>query len=255
MSKNRIESLFETLKEKNKKAFVAYLMSGENSLEKTKQDVLKLEELGADLIELGVPFSDPAADGEIIQKAGIKALKNGVSIKDVLSLTADIRKSSQIPIVIMTYLNPILSLGVEEFFLKASEAGVDGVIIPDVPIEESSIVKDEADKRGISFIPLVTLTSTVERIEKICNLASGFVYSVNILGVTGKMDKISSGATELLQRVKSISSVPVLAGFGVSTPEKAREMKKNCDGVIVGSQIIKLINENKFQDIKKLIDA
>lgn len=253
--KNRIEALFQKLKHENKKAFVSYLMTGEVSIEKTKEDVLKLEEIGADLIELGVPFSDPAADGKIIQEAGVRALKNGVTIKDVLKLVIELRKITNIPIVLMTYLNPVFSMGIKNFFNEAENAGVDGIIIPDLPYEEYSLIKDEVENSSISFIPLVGLTSSKERIERISNIASGFLYAVNVLAVTGGDTVLTDRTNNLLDEARSISKVPVLSGFGVSTVEKVDLVKNHCDGVIVGSKIITLIQENKWDEIEKLIQA
>lgn len=252
---NRIDLLFKRLKKENKKAFVAYLMTGEESLEKTKEDILRLQGMGTDLIELGVPFSDPAADGKVIQDAGLRALKNNVSIKDVLNLVKDIRKETEIPIVIMTYLNPILSLKIEGFFKKASEVGVDGVIIPDLPYEEYSLIKDSIENSGVNYIPLVGLTSEEERIKNISEIASGFLYAVNVLAVTGGDTSLTDRTNKLLDKAKGISNVPVLSGFGISTVEKVNQVKGHCDGIIVGSKIITLINENKWDEIEKLIRA
>lgn len=253
--KNRIDALFEKIKSKNKKAFVSYIMTGEVSLEKTKEDVLKLETLGVNLIELGVPFSDPAADGKVIQDAGVKALKNNVSIKDVINLVKEIRTITNIPIVLMTYLNPVFSMGIESFFKDAEKAGVDGIIIPDLPYEEYSLIKNEVENSSISYIPLVGLTSGRERIEKISSIASGFLYAVNVLAVTGGDTLLTDRTNDLLDEARSISNVPVLSGFGVSTVEKVNLVKNHCDGVIVGSKIITLIKENRWDEIEKLVKA
>lgn len=253
--KNRIDVLFEELKKENKKAFVSYLMTGEVSLEKTKQDVLNLEKMGANLIELGVPFSDPAADGKVIQDAGIRALKNNISIKDVLNLVSEIRQISSIPIVIMTYLNPVFSMGIENFFTEASKVGVDGIIVPDLPYEEYPLIKNEIEKSGVYYIPLVGLTSDADRIEKISKISKGFLYAVNVLSVTGENTVLTDRTNELLDRAREISKVPVLSGFGVSTVDKVNLVKNHCDGVIVGSKIISLLNENNLDGIQNLINA
>lgn len=252
---NRINKLFKGLREENKKAFVTYLMTGEESLEKTKQDILRLEKMGTHLIELGVPFSDPSADGKVIQDAGIKALEKNISIKDVISLVKDIRELSEIPIVIMTYLNPVFSMGIDKFFKEASKVGVDGIIIPDLPYEEYNMIKYEVENNNVLFIPLVGLTSGRDRIEKISAMAKGFLYAVNVLSVTGENTKLTDKTNLLLDDARSISNVPVLSGFGVSSVEKINSVKKHCDGVIVGSKIIKLIQENNWDEIQNLINA
>ncbi len=253
--KSRIDLLFENLKKENKKAFVAYIMTGEVSIEKTKEDILRLEKIGVNLIELGVPFSDPAADGKVIQEAGERALKNNVSIKDVISLIKELRSITNIPIVVMTYLNPVFSMGIKNFFSEAGEAGLDGVIIPDLPYEEYSLVKEEVENSPIAYIPLVGLTSGAERIEKISKIASGFLYAVNVLSVTGGETSLTDRTNMLLDEAGRISNVPVLSGFGVSTVEKINQVKSHCDGVIVGSKIITLIQENKWDEIEKLVNA
>lgn len=253
--KNRIDIMFENLKEQNKKAFIAYLMTGEESIEKTKKDILKLEEMGANLIELGIPFSDPAADGKVIQNAGIKALKNNISIKDVLELVEDVRKETNIPIVIMTYLNPIFSMGIKCFFNKASKVGVDGVIIPDLPYEEYNMIEEFVENGDVAYIPLVGLTSDEKRVEDISKIAKGFLYAVNVLAVTGGDTSLTDRTNGLLERAKEISKVPVLSGFGISTVEKVNQVKEYCDGVIVGSKVITSIQEDKWDDIQDLINA
>lgn len=253
--KNRIDLLFENLKKENKKAFVAYIMTGEVSIEKTKEDILRLEKIGVNLIELGVPFSDPAADGKVIQEAGERALKNNVSIRDVILLIKELRCITNIPIVAMTYLNPVFSMGIKNFFTEASEAGLDGVIIPDLPYEEYSLVKEEVENSTIAYIPLVGLTSGSDRIEKISKIASGFLYAVNVLSVTGGETSLTDRTNMLLDEAGRISKVPVLSGFGVSTVEKINQVKSHCDGVIVGSKIITLIQEDKWDEIEKLVNA
>ncbi|MEG2892804.1 MAG: tryptophan synthase subunit alpha [Clostridium sp.] len=251
---NRLTQVLDALKENNKKAFTAYIMAGEDGIEKTINDAEILYNMGVDILELGVPFSDPAADGQTIQRAGEKALRNGTTIYSVLKASKSIKEKTNMPIVIMTYLNPILSVGIEEFFRKAYENGVNGVIIPDVPLEESTPFIKASLENNISYIPLVTLTSSESRIISILEKASGFVYCVNTLSVTGKENKLSENTINLLKKVKKLSKLPVLSGFGISTSQDARELAKYSDGVIVGSQIIKHIQNKEYKKIKNIIE-
>ncbi|MEG2338397.1 MAG: tryptophan synthase subunit alpha [Clostridium sp.] len=251
---NKLIEILSNLKANSKKAFTAYIMAGERGIKGTIEDAVRLREMGTNILELGVPFSDPAADGLTIQEAGKRALSNGTTIYDVLNCVEEIKKRVDMPIVIMTYLNPILSVGIEKFFTLSREKGVDGVIIPDVPLEEANPYIDSCIKNNVSYIPLVTLTSSTERIKKIVNIASGFVYCVNTLSVTGKENKISNDTLNLLKQVKSFSNVAVLSGFGISTKEEARELANASDGVIVGSQIIKHLQNKEYKKIKNIIE-
>ncbi|OFI06089.1 tryptophan synthase alpha chain [Clostridium acetireducens DSM 10703] len=253
MGVSRINKAFKNLKLQNKKAIIPYIMAGDKGMEFTEKLVYTLEKLGATVIEIGVPFSDPVADGPTIQAAGKRALEKGVNIKQILDLVKKIRNNSSIPIVLMTYLNPVLQYGVEEFCNKCKEVQLDGLIIPDLPLEELEIVEPFAKKAELAIIPLVTLTSGKERIEVICRRGEGFIYTVTVTGVTGARKEMDSDLTKLLKEVKSISKLPVVAGFGISTNEQIKEITKYVDGVVVGSKIVDLAYREDFNGIAELM--
>ncbi|WP_079510297.1 tryptophan synthase subunit alpha [Mesobacillus jeotgali] len=249
---DRIE---KALTEKSKKAFVPYIMAGDGGLESLKEKLLFLQECGADAIEIGIPFSDPVADGPTIQKAGIRALARGITVKKVLQNLESYKNEVSIPVILMTYLNPLVAYGIDAFSHDAANAGVSGCIIPDLPIEEEELVLGSFEQAGLSLIRLVTLTTPKERIKEIAERATGFIYAVTVTGITGTRNKFSEDLAEFLNSVKSASSVPVLAGFGVSTEAQVEEVCKHCDGVIVGSKIIDLFEQNKLEEIKNLIKS
>ncbi len=255
---NRIDEKFLKLKGLNKKAFIPYIMAGDPSLQRTMENVLLLEECGADVVELGVPFSDPLADGPTIQRAAERALKEGVTLRKVISFMRELRRHTQIPVILMTYYNPVFKYGDELFFSDAADAGVDGVIIPDLPPDEAGSVIRSAKMKGLSAIFLVAPTSTEERIRKIVQVSSGFVYYVSITGITGSRLAIDDTLKSHIGRVKQMTSKPVAVGFGVSTPDDAQNVAQIADGVIVGSAIVKKLHEHpeSARDfIKKLREA
>lgn len=255
---NRIDEKFLKLKGLNKKAFIPYIMAGDPSLQRTMENVLLLEECGADVVELGVPFSDPLADGPTIQRAAERALKEGVTLRKVISFMRELRRHTQIPVILMTYYNPVFKYGDELFFSDAADAGVDGVIIPDLPPDEAGSVIRSAKMKGLSAIFLVAPTSTEERIRKIVQVSSGFVYYVSITGITGSRLAIDDTLKSHIERVKQMTSKPVAVGFGVSTPDDAQNVAQIADGVIVGSAIVKKLHEHpeSARDfIKKLREA
>ena len=239
----------------NQKAFVPYIMAGDGGLETLKDKLLFLQENGVDAVEIGVPFSDPVADGPTIQQAGIRALGAGVSLTRVLEAIQSFKEEITIPLILMTYTNPVIAFGVERFAEKAALAGIDGCIIPDLPIEEEDLFSPSLEKEGIELIRLVTVTSPDERIEKIAAKGNAYVYAVTVAGITGARSGFQSELGGFLAKVKKASKLPVLAGFGISTPEHVREMNKHCDGVIVGSKIVELFHENNLEEIKQLIAA
>lgn len=236
-------------------AFVPYIMAGDRGLQKLKEDILFLQEAGVTAIEVGIPFSDPVADGPVIQAAGERALRKGVTLRKILMTLQEIRSQVKIPLVVMSYLNPIMRYGLEQFAKDAKIAGVEGVIIPDVPLEEYSVVKPILTAEEIALIPLVSLTSPTERIHKIAAAAEGFIYAVTVNGVTGERTSFDEQLMEHLQKLKEKSPVPVLAGFGISTEEQIRAFEKNVDGVIVGSSIVKALENGELEKIKRLINA
>ncbi|KAB2338102.1 tryptophan synthase subunit alpha [Cytobacillus depressus] len=248
---NRIEKVMQTLVKNNENAFVPYIMAGDALVEQ----IAFLEKAGATAIEIGIPFSDPVADGPVIQRAGKRSLENGTTLRGVLRTIADIRPIIHTPLIIMTYMNPIMALGISEFIDECSRSGIDGLILPDLPIEEEEIIAPFAEKAGIEIIRLVTLTSPLERIEEISKKGRGFLYAVTVNGITGARKGFNEQLGEHLQRVKSVSSLPVLAGFGISSPSHVQEMNQYCDGVIVGSKIIELLEARDLAGIEELINA
>lgn len=247
--------LLNEKKEKGEKAFIPYIMVGEDSLERTYKDILFLEKEGATLIELGIPFSDPASDGTVIQESGIKALKNGVNVHKVFELISKVREVSEVPLVIMSYINPIFKFGLEEFFKRASELSVQGVILPDVPIEEFSFIEKYIKKYEIDYVPLYSPTTPLERIKDLCEVGAGFLYVVTSLGVTGEKEIDKKNLGDSLTKIRENSTLPIMAGFGISSKDDVKEIKQYSDGVIVGSKIIKLLRGDGYAEISELIKA
>lgn len=242
---SRIDHKFSQLLKSGRKALIPYIMAGDPSLEKTKKIILDLESAGADIIELGVPFSDPLADGPTIQQAAERSLKKGTTLKKVLNLVKEIRKDTDIPLILMTYFNPVFKFGIESFVKDAVRKGVDGVIIPDlIPDEAEDFVK-LAKRHGLNTIFLLAPTSTIERIKKVSQVSSGFIYYVSITGITGS--KLTTGKTmkDTLNAIKIHTKKPVAVGFGISNAREAKTVAKLADGVIIGSAIVKLINQKK----------
>ena len=221
------------------KAFIPFITCGDPSLDVTKELVFAMSEAGADLIELGIPFSDPTAEGPVIQGANLRALSGGVTTDKVFTMVEEIRKSCETPLVFMTYANVVFSYGTERFMKRASEAGMNGLILPDVPFEEKTEFDVVAKQYGLDLISLIAPTSH-ERITKIAKEAEGFVYCVSSLGVTGTRSEITTDIGAMVQLVKAAKDIPCAVGFGISTPEQAKKMAAQSDGAIVGSAIVKL---------------
>jgi tryptophan synthase alpha chain len=243
---SRIKNTFSRLKKKNEKALIPYLMAGDPDLAATKQLVLALEKAGCDIIELGAPFSDPLADGPTIQKAAIRALAHHTNIKDVLGLVAEVRKESKIPLIIMTYYNLIFHYGEERFVKDAVAAGLDGIILPDLPPEEAGTLMPLAKKAGLDTIFLLAPTSTDDRIKAVSKVSQGFIYYVSLTGVTGSHLGLQQAAIKSsIARIKEQTDKPVAVGFGIATPDQAAQVAgSGADGVIVGSALVKVIEEN-----------
>lgn len=235
---SKIKKAFE-----NKKAFIAFITAGDPSLEKTEEFVLTAEKAGADLVEIGIPFSDPIADGPVIQEASVRALKNNVTTDDVFELVASIRKKTDIPLVFLTYLNPVFKYGYEKFLARCKELGLDGLIIPDLPFEEKGEIAPLAREYGVDIISLIAPTSE-QRIQTIAKDSSGFLYIVASMGVTGMRAEIKTDLPSILKAVKEASDTPTAVGFGIHTPKQAKEISQYADGVIVGSAIVKIIAEH-----------
>lgn len=241
---SRIETTFKQLKAENKKAFIPYIMAGDPDLEKTMEHVMLLTKCGADIIELGVPFSDPLADGPTIQRAAERALKAGVTLKKIIPFVKKLRQHTQIPIVLMTYYNPVFKYGEGSFIKDSMDAGIDGVIIPDLPPEEGEDFIKLSGDANFSTIFLIAPTSTKERIKKIVSSCSGFVYYVSMTGITGSKLALDETFKNHIAQVKKSTDRPVAVGFGVSTPEDAERIAQIADGVIVGSAIVKKFYEH-----------
>ncbi len=227
---------------KNGKAFIGFLTAGDPTCEKTVEYILAMVEAGCDLIEIGIPFSDPMAEGVVIQDANVRALKHSTTTDDVFDIVAKVRQKTDVPIVFLTYINPVFFYGYEKFFKKCSELGVDGIISPDLPYEEKGEIADIALENGVDVISLIAPTSK-ERIQKIAADATGFIYVVSSLGVTGMRSEIKTDLNAILSDIRDVTDLPLAVGFGINTPEQASQIGKIADGVIVGSAIVKIIEE------------
>jgi len=235
---NRIASVFT---KPNHTAFISYVTVGYPSIEATLKVVSILANSGCDIIELGIPFSDPIADGVTIQKASFHALQNGVTPKVCLQVAKELSQKVEIPLIFMTYFNPVFSYGLEEFCDACVNSGIDGLIIPDLPPEEGSELELIAQNHAIDLIYLLAPTSTEERIQLVAQRSRGFIYLVSVTGVTGARDNLPPNLEDFVTRVRRVASQPLCVGFGISTPRQARQIARIADGVIVGSRIIQLM--------------
>ena len=226
----------------NKKAFIPFITCGDPDLETTKKLVIEMEANGADLIELGIPFSDPTAEGPVIQGANIRALSNGITTDDIFDMVEELRETVKIPLVFMTYANVVFSYGKDRFFANCKNAGIDGIILPDVPFEEKAEFEVVAMEYDVDFISMIAPTSK-ERIDMIAKEAKGFIYVVSSLGVTGTRAEINSNIKDLVERVRKNTDVPCAVGFGISNPKQAATMAGISDGAIVGSAIVRMIEK------------
>lgn len=253
---NRIDQKFQELKAAKKKAFIGYITAGYPSLKMTEELVLGLEKSGVDIIELGVPFSDPLADGPTIQAASQKALEKGTTLEKIFDVVEKIRKASQVPICLMTYFNPVFHYGEKKFVQTAKQKGVDGVIIPDLPPEEAGQLISEARIQDLSTVFFLAPTTKDTRIKKIVNDATGFIYYVSIAGVTGERTEIPASVVANVKKAKKITDKPICVGFGISNPQQVKKIAHMADGVIVGSAIINQITENmeKRDSVKKVCE-
>ena len=239
-----IDNKFEDLKETKKLALMPFLMAGDPSLEITSEILMILQEKGADLIELGIPYSDPLADGPIIQFSASRALKSGTTINRVLTLLKSLKGKLNIPIILFTYFNPLLSFGFNAFCEMAANSGVAGLIIPDLPLEEASDYSEIAQKYSLDLILLVAPTTPLERMKRISDVTKGFTYLVSVTGVTGERNQLENRVEKLIKELKNISSNPVAVGFGISSPDHVKKVQQwGADGVIIGSAFVKRICE------------
>ena len=242
---NRLDATFDRLKARGEKALIAYVMAGDPSLQETEALVLELERAGADVIELGVPFSDPIADGPVIQKAAERALRGGASLRRILAALGSLRSKTQIPLVLMSYYNTIHALGTTAFCRQAAEAGVDGVIVPDMPPEEAGPLEAAAARSGLRLIFLLAPTSTPARLAMVAKRSRGFVYYVSLTGITGARLTDLAGVRRNVAKIRQATKVPVAVGFGIATAEDAAQVAGIADGVIVGSAIVRQIAEHQ----------
>ncbi len=224
-------------------ALIPFLTAGDPNLEKTAEYIAVLEKAGADIIEIGIPFSDPIAEGPVIQAADTRSLANGTSVKDIFALVRKVRQTSSIPLVLMTYANPVFYYGYDAFFEEAAKAGADGIIIPDMPLEEREEAAVPAAKQGITMISMAAPNSD-SRLQAIASGAEGFVYAVSSAGVTGMRDTITTDIQQFTASIRRYTETPVAVGFGIHTPEQAKEIGRYADGVIVGSGIVQIIAEH-----------
>lgn len=250
---NRIDAKFQELKLNNRKALITFITSGDGGFDTTEKAVFAMQNAGADIIELGIPFSDPIAEGPVIQAASERALANGTTLVGIFNMVKKIRQKTDIPLVMMMYLNTIYRFGTERFFSMCDEYGIDSVIVPDMPFEEADEIKDTAEKYGKYSISLVTPTSH-ERIEKIASNAKGFLYCVSSTGVTGIRSSFTTDFDEFFGTIKKYAEIPYAVGFGISSPEQAYKMSQYCDGVIVGSAIVKIIEQYGKDSAEKVYE-
>ena len=241
--KNRIDQCFSNLQESGKSAFVAYICAGDPTMERSLEIMHALDTAGADIIELGIPFSDPMADGIVNQMAAHRALEAGGNTKQVLDLIQNFRKSSETPIVLFTYLNPVYAYGFSAFHRDAAEAGADGILLLDLPPEEAAINQELAESNELKHIRLIAPTSPDERIPELAGSSEGFIYYVSREGVTGAQTSLAEGIEQNVAGIKEHSNVPVVVGFGISTPEQSAEVARSADGVVVGSAIVRIVEE------------
>ncbi|MFO7973676.1 MAG: tryptophan synthase subunit alpha [Candidatus Hydrogenedentota bacterium] len=240
---NRIEARFQELRTAGKKAFIPYITAGDPTLDRTAEFVIALEQAGADVIELGIPFSDPLADGVVNQEAAMRALRHNISLRDVIGMVKKVREQTEVPIVLFTYFNPVYAYGIERFGPDCQDAGVDGVLCVDLPPEEAKDYKACLDAQDIATIFLLAPTSTEKRIEAVSKQSRGFVYYVSRTGVTGEQAQVERDVGDMVAKIKSHTDKPVAVGFGISKPEHATEIARYADGVIVGSAIVRMIGK------------
>jgi tryptophan synthase alpha chain len=249
-------------------AFIGFVTGGDPTIDKSREFILEMIRAGADLVEIGVPFSDPIAEGPVIQQANLRALAAGATVEKLFSLVESLRAETQVPLVFLTYLNPVYHYGYDAFFKRSQKAGLDGIIIPDLPFEEQGEVRDVSSKYGVDLISLIAPTSGTpaepaaagegsppgERVQKIAAAASGFLYLVSSMGVTGVRSEIRTDLSSIIAAVKKAAKLPAAVGFGIHTPDQAAEIGKIADGVIVGSAIVKIVAQHGADAGKYIYD-
>lgn len=255
MSINKLERAFEQVLSNNDKIFIPYIMAGDGGLDQLPEQIDFLQKAGVTAIELGIPFSDPVADGKAIQEAGIRALKQNVNLRAILKKLKETKDERDVPIVLMSYYHSIYVYGLERCLKDCVEAGVSGLIIPDLPLEEEGDIPELMETYDLALIRLATLTSSIERLTEIASRTTGFLYAVTVTGTTGEQKNFKKSIGTYLNQLKSLTEKPVIAGFGISTPKQVKELSAYCDGVIVGSKIVNSLHEEKRDQIIELIDA
>lgn len=254
MGADRISSTLSANKEKGRKSLIVFLTAGDPTLEATENAVVKLAAAGVDLIELGVPFSDPVADGPVIQAASQRALAQGTSLRKIISLVSELRQEVTIPIVLMSYYNPLLQYGLEKLAADLEAAGCDGLIVPDLPLEEGTTLRENLQAAQLAYIPLVAPNTPADRLQKITAKASGFVYCVSLTGVTGARTALPPGIKEYLERVRKATNLPLGLGFGISAPEQAKLLAPYCDALIIGSKVVQTLYEKGLEPTIQLVN-
>ena len=250
----RIGDKFEALRGRKEKALIVYLTAGDPSLPLTKELILGLENAGVDILEIGVPFSDPTADGPVIQAASQRALKVGTTLQGVLDLVYDVRRASLIPIVLFGYYNPIFAYGAKNFAQAAKKAGVDGVLVVDLPPEEAQELRAHTDVADIDFISLIAPTTPKIRLRQIAATATGFLYYISITGVTGTAAPRIEDIKREVSKIRKVTKLPLAVGFGITNSKQAQEIAGIADGIVIGSAVVRLINENKNNpDLVKIV--
>ena len=239
---------------RHKPSLVAYLTCGDPDLRTSREVALAAIKAGSEALELGVPFSDPVADGPVIQRASERALRNHVSLEDVLKLAAEIRRESDVGLIVFTYLNPIMRMGMEKFAAAAANAGVDGALVTDLPVEEADEYLKQMRKRNLATVFLAAPTSTDERLKRICEVSTGFIYAVSRTGVTGARKDLADDAQKLVHRLRKFTNLPVVVGFGISQPEHFAEVGKFADGAAVGTAIVHTIEQNPGKEAEAVAE-
>ncbi len=257
---SKIEHTFAELRRAGKKGFIPFVSAGDPDLATSMKLVFMLAEKGADVIELGVPFTDPMADGPTIQASSMRALANGVTLEQIIQMVAELRKKTSVPIVLFSYLNPLYRFGISRLAKKAADAGVDGILVTDAVDEEAADISSTLRASGIDLISLVAPTTSDERLERIAASASGFIYAVSRAGVTGARGDTSASAEELVKRVRKVTSLPIAVGFGISTRKQIEQVWRYADAAVVGSAIVNEIarslpDENTIDAVGSFIDA
>ena len=253
MSIMAIEKRIEEILDRGEKLLIPYIMCGDGGIAKTENLIKLLEDSGASMIEIGIPFSDPIADGPSIQAAGQRALDGGMTLKAIMAFLKHLPHNEDVPKIMMTYLNPIIQYGLEDFFEELKLARVSGVIIPDLPLEEYPMIRPYTLANDIAIIPLIAPSTSKTRIQNILSQTNGFIYTVTINGTTGVRSSFDEGITSRLDFIKSFTDMPVVAGFGVSTREHIAQLTDHCDGVVMGSKIVDLAYREDYEAIVNLV--